>query len=115
VKYETIKNCGELGIEFYDIRGRGAIVTRDFLRELLRHVVVRCARMLFYLESMCFPNIQIICMKIPAYRKSYASFNWPDITRRPAIAIAMLGGFFAIIRTIVLIKPSPPQDSISHC
>jgi len=50
LKYESINGCGELGIEFDDIRGRGAKVTRDFLRELLRHIVVRSTQ--YYDETV---------------------------------------------------------------
>ena len=41
MKYQTIKDCGELGIEFANIKGHGARVARDFLRKLLRRIVVR--------------------------------------------------------------------------
>jgi len=44
LKYETINDCGELGIEFENIRGHGARVTRDFLRKLLKHIVERAAQ-----------------------------------------------------------------------
>lgn len=39
--YETIKKCGELGIEFDNIIGHGARVSRDLLKELLKRIVIR--------------------------------------------------------------------------
>ena len=39
-----IRNCGELGIEFNDIRGDGARVTREFLRKLIQHIVAKSTR-----------------------------------------------------------------------
>lgn len=41
MKYETINGCGELGIEFGRIGGRSVKVPKDFLRKLLRRIVVR--------------------------------------------------------------------------
>ncbi len=46
-----IRNCGELGIEFNDIRGHGARVTTEFLRELIQHIVARSTR--YYDETGC--------------------------------------------------------------
>lgn len=41
MNYETIKDCGELGIEFGKIRGTGSRVSRWFLRTFLREFVLR--------------------------------------------------------------------------
>lgn len=41
MKYETIKDCGEFGIEFDNIRGPGSRVSREFLRRFLKQFVLR--------------------------------------------------------------------------
>jgi len=42
VKFQTVKNCGELGVKFQNIDSDGARVSRDFLRKLLNNAVKRC-------------------------------------------------------------------------
>jgi len=54
------------------------------------------------------PSNHSVCMKIPAKRKSYASFVWPVSANIPAKTITMLGGFFASILMIVFIVLDSP-------
>ena len=44
MNYETIRDCGELGIDFSNIEGDGARVSRDFLRKLLQRIVKRSTK-----------------------------------------------------------------------
>jgi hypothetical protein len=53
-------------------------------------------------------------MNIPAMRKVAASLVWPARARRPAIAMAMLGGFLANIFTIASIMPHHLLAEIYH-
>ena len=49
MKYATIKNCGEFGIEFENIKGAGARVSREFIMKLLKRIVKRSTR--YYEET----------------------------------------------------------------
>ena len=36
MKYETVRHCGKLGLEFSNVKGYGSRVSRDFMRNLLK-------------------------------------------------------------------------------
>ena len=87
MKYETIKDCGELGIEFENIRGCGAGVTRDFLRKLLNRIVERCTK--YYDETgehvFIYRERQlhsVVCPSIADITPSFLMEN--PLTRKPA-------------------------------
>ena len=54
------------------------------------------------------------CRKMPILRNIAASPKRPMSIRRPAIAIAMLGGLFAMISIIDLIVIPPPGAHFSQ-
>lgn len=41
LKYQTIKKCGALGVEFGEIHGEGSKVSREFLRKLFNSIIRR--------------------------------------------------------------------------
>lgn len=87
MKYETVKNCGELGIEFENIRGHGARVTREFLRNLLKHIVERCTEYYDQTEEHVFTYRErqlhsVVCPSIADITPSFLMEN--PLTRKPA-------------------------------
>lgn len=87
MKYETVKNCGELGIEFENIRGRGARVARDFLRKLLKRIVERCTEYYSQTEEHVFTYRErqlhsVVCPSIADITLGFLMEN--PLTRKPA-------------------------------
>jgi len=87
LKYETINDCGELGIEFENIRGCGARVTRDFLRKLLNRIVERCTEYYDETEEHVFTYRErqlhsVVCPSIADITPSFLMEN--PLTRKPA-------------------------------
>lgn len=87
MKYETIRGCGELGIEFSNVEGDGARVTKDFLRELLKNIVKRSTK--YYEETgehaFTYRERQlhsVVCPSIADITSSYLMEN--PLTRKPA-------------------------------
>lgn len=87
MKYETIRDCGELGIEFGNIEGDGARVSIDFLRKLLKHIVKRSTK--YYDETgehvFIYRERQlhsVVCPSIADITSSYLMEN--PLTRKPA-------------------------------
>jgi len=44
MQYKVLKNCGELGIEFDNLKGLGERNTKDFLTKLLENIIKRATR-----------------------------------------------------------------------
>jgi len=87
VKYETIRGCGELGIEFSNVEGDGARVTKDFLRELLKNIVKRSTEYYEETEEHAFTYRErqlhsIVCPSIADITSSYLMEN--PLIRKPA-------------------------------
>lgn len=87
MKHETIKDCGELGIEFDNIRGHGSRVTRDFLRRLLKRIVERSAKYYYQTQEHVFTYRErqlhsVVCPSIADITPSYLMEH--PLTRKPA-------------------------------
>lgn len=87
MKYETIRDCGELGIKFGKIVGDGGRVSRDFLRKLLKRIVKRSTK--YYDETREHVFIyrerqlhSVVCPSIADITSSYLMEN--PLTRKPA-------------------------------
>jgi len=86
VKYRTIKNCGEVGIEFCNIDTDGARVSRDFLRRLVNNIIRRSTAYhdetgepVFFYKERQFHSI--VCPSIADITPSYLMEH--PLTRRP--------------------------------
>ena len=87
LKYEMVKNRGELGIDFEKIEGTGARVTKEFLRRLLKRILERST--CYYDEIrdhvFCYRERQlhsVICPSIADITSSFLMEN--PLTRKPA-------------------------------
>ncbi|MCW3985168.1 MAG: hypothetical protein NWE91_01995 [Candidatus Bathyarchaeota archaeon] len=93
--YETIEDFGDLGIEFFDVRGLGSRTAKAFLRDLLKQFVLRSAKYynetgeyaFYYRERQLH---SIICPSIAQMPKSVFLMEHP-IDRKPAGEIEYRG------------------------
>ena len=87
MKYETINDCGELGIEFDDIKGPGSRVSREFLRRFLKQFVLRSTEyydetgdhVFYYREKQLH---SVICPSIAHITPAFLMEH--PLTRKPA-------------------------------
>jgi len=86
VNYRTIKNCGEVGIEFCNIDSDGARVSRDFLRRLVINIIRRSTdyhdetgEPVFFYRERQFHSV--VCPSIADITSSYLMEH--PLRRRP--------------------------------
>ena len=87
MKYKTIRYCGELGIEFGNIEGDGARVSRDLLRKLLKRIVKRSTKYYDELGEHVFIYREkqlhsVVCPSIADITHSYLMEH--PLIRKPA-------------------------------
>lgn len=86
MEFETIKGCGDLGIEFKGIEGSGSRVSRDFLSKLIRRIVERATQYYDQTEEHVFNYRErqlhsVVCPSIADLTSSYLIEH--PLTRKP--------------------------------
>lgn len=87
MRFETIKNCGEIGFEFITEDGDGIRVSKDFLKNLIYCIVKRSTNYFDSLEEHIFAYRErqlhsVVCPSIADITPSYVMEH--PLSRKPA-------------------------------
>lgn len=87
MKYETVRHCGKLGLEFSNVKGYGSRVSRDFMRNLLKNIVKRSTDYYDETEEHIFTYREkqmhsVVCPSIADVTLSYVMEH--PLIRKPA-------------------------------